>query len=154
MSAVAATIPLRFRTMSHADLRTVMAIERSAYAFPWSEIIFRDCMRVGYRCRLLEMYSRIEAYAVMSIGAGEAHVLNLCVRTESQRRGLARRLLDHLLELARANAVHTVFLEVRSSNKRAIALYHALGFCEIGWRKGYYPALGGREDALVMAREL
>jgi ribosomal-protein-alanine N-acetyltransferase len=154
MSAVPETIPLRFRAMSYADLHTVMAIERSAYAFPWSETIFRDCIRVGYRCRLLEIRSRIEAYAVMSIGAGEAHLLNLCVRAESQRRGLARRLLDHLLELACANAVQTVFLEVRPSNKRAIALYYALGFCEIGWRRGYYPASGGREDALMMAMEL
>jgi ribosomal-protein-alanine N-acetyltransferase len=154
MSAVPEIVPIRFRAMSYADLGTVMVIERSAYAFPWSETIFRDCIRVGYRCRLLEVYSRIEAYGVMSIGAGEAHVLNVCVRTESQRCGLARCMLKHLLELARANAVQTMFLEVRPSNDRAVALYHSLGFCEIGWRKGYYPALGGREDALVMAREL
>jgi ribosomal-protein-alanine N-acetyltransferase len=154
MSAVLEIVPIRLRAMSYADLGTVMAIERSAYAFPWSETIFRDCIRVGYRCRLLEVYSRIEAYGVMSIGAGEAHILNVCVRTESQRCGLARRMLEHLLELARANAVQTMFLEVRPSNDPAVALYRSLGFCEIGWRKGYYPALGGREDALVLAREL
>jgi len=154
MSAVLKTVPARFRAMSYADLAAVMAIERQSYPFPWSETIFRDCIRVGYRCRLLEIHSRLESYAVMSIGADEAHLLNLCVRPESQRRGLARWMLEHLLEWAGANTVKTVFLEVRPSNERAIALYHAAGFCEIGLRKGYYPATRGREDAVAMAKEL
>jgi len=154
MSAVLETVPSRFRAMSYADLATVMAIERRAYPFPWTETIFRDCIRVGYRCRLLEIHSRLESYAVMSIGADEAHLLNLCVRPESQRRGLARWMLEHLLELAGANAVKSMFLEVRPSNDRAIAIYRLMGFCEIGLRKGYYPAARGREDAVVMAREL
>ena len=119
MSAVLKTVPVRFRAMSYADLATVMAIERRAYPFPWTETIFRDCIRVGYRCRLLEIYSRLESYAVMSIGANEAHLLNICVRPESQRRGLAWLMLEHLLELAGANAVKTMFLEVRPSNSGA-----------------------------------
>ena len=154
MSAVLKTVPVRFRAMSYADLAVVMAIERRAYPFPWTDTIFRDCIRVGYRCRLLEIYSRLESYSVMSIGANEAHLLNICVRPESQRRGLARWMLEHLLELAGANAVKTMFLEVRPSNDRAIRLYHTMGFCEIGLRKGYYPAARGREDAVVMAKEL
>ena len=154
MSAVLETVPIRFRAMSYADLATVMAIERRAYPFPWTETIFRDCIRVGYRCRLLEIHSRLESYAVMSIGADEAHLLNISVRPESQRRGLARQMLEHLLELAGANAVNTVFLEVRPSNDRAIRLYRLMGFCEIGLRKGYYPAARGREDAVAMAKEL
>ncbi|HYQ90928.1 MAG TPA: ribosomal protein S18-alanine N-acetyltransferase [Candidatus Competibacteraceae bacterium] len=154
MSAVLKTVPIQFRAMSYADLATVMAIERRAYPFPWTDTIFRDCIRVGYRCRVLEIHSRLESYAVMSIGANEAHLLNICVRPESQRCGLARRMLEHLLELAGANVVKTMFLEVRPSNERAIRLYHAMGFCEIGLRKGYYPAARGREDAVVMAKEL
>lgn len=154
MSAVLKTVPIQFRAMSYADLATVMAIERRAYPFPWTDTIFRDCIRVGYRCRVLEIHSRLESYAVMSIGANEAHLLNICVRPESQRCGLARRMLEHLLELAGANVVKTMFLEVRPSNERAIRLYHTMGFCEIGLRKGYYPAARGREDAVVMAKEL
>ena len=154
MSAVLKTVAIQFRAMSYADLATVMAIEHRAYPFPWTDTIFRDCIRVGYRCRLLEMHSQLESYAVMSIGAAEAHLLNICVRPESQRRGLAWLMLEHLLELASANAVKTMFLEVRPSNDRAIRLYHTIGFCEIGLRKGYYPAAQGREDAVVMAKDL
>jgi ribosomal-protein-alanine N-acetyltransferase len=154
MSAVPENLPGRFRAMGHCDLEEVMAIETQAYAFPWNEGVIRDCLRIGYRCRVLEVQGRIEAYGILSLGAGEAHILNLCVRPASYGRGLARNMLRHLLEVARINAVMTVFLEVRPSNPRAVMLYQRAGFCEVGIRKNYYPATSGREDALVMAKEL
>lgn len=144
----------RFRSMGNFDLKDVMAIETSAYVFPWTEGILRDCMRVGYRCRVLEIAGRIEAYGIISIALDEAHILNLCVNPESHGQGLARRMLDHLLELARINCAKTIFLEVRPSNPRALKLYQNAGFCEVGVRKDYYPHKSGREDALVMAKEL
>lgn len=145
----------QFRRMLCADLREIILIEKRAYDFAWTEGIFRDCIRVGYHCRVLEIpHGLIQAYGVMSAAAGEAHILNLCVRPELQGRGLARQVLAHLLDLARDAGVRTVFLEVRLSNTRAVQLYASGGFCEIGVRLGYYPAAKGREDALVMAREL
>lgn len=145
----------QFRTMRYTDLREVLSIEKRAHEFAWTESILRDCIRAGYRCRVLETpHSFIQSYAVMSAAVGEAHILNLSVRPELQGRGLARRMLDHLLELARSIEVQTVFLEVRPSNSRAVRLYSSAGFCEIGLRLGYYPAIRGREDALVMAKEL
>jgi ribosomal-protein-alanine N-acetyltransferase len=144
----------RFRAMGNFDLADIMAIETRAYVFPWTEGILRDCMRVGYRCRVLEIHGGIEAYGIISIALDEAHLLNLCVRPESHGQGLARRMLGHLLDLARINTVKTVFLEVRPSNPRALRLYRNAGFCEVGIRKDYYPAPVGREDALVMAKEI
>jgi ribosomal-protein-alanine N-acetyltransferase len=145
----------QFRAMLYADLKEVLSIEKRAHPFAWTDSILRDCIRAGYRCRVLENpHSFIQAYGVMSAAAGEAHILNICVRPELQGRGLARRMLDHLLELARVLDVQTVFLEVRPSNGRAVRLYSSAGFCEIGLRLGYYPAVKGREDALVMAKEL
>ena len=145
----------QFRKMLYADLREILTIERRAYDFCWTETIFRDCIRAGNHCRVMEVpHSFIQAYGVMSTAAGEAHIFNLCVRPELQGRGLARRMLDHLLELAHAVQTQTVFLEVRASNAAALQLYQAASFCEIGIRYGYYPAAKGREDALVMAKEL
>ncbi len=146
--------PVQVRAMGHADLSAVMAIEVKAYRFPWTRTIFQDCIRIGYHCRLLEIQGRIEAYSVMSMGSSEAHILNLCVRPESQGRGLAYRLLENLFDLARAHAVQTIFLEVRPSNMPALRLYRSAGFCEVGQRRDYYPAVKGREDALVMAKQL
>ncbi len=154
MSAVLETAPHRFRAMTPADLKAIMGIESKVYPYPWSEGIMRDCIRVGYFCQVLEESGRIDAYGIMSMAAGEAHVLNLCVHPRAQGRGLARSMLECLLDTASTRSVRTVFLEVRSSNEKAMRLYEAAGFCAVGWRKNYYPDGGRREDALVMAKEL
>ncbi len=80
--------------------------------------------------------------------------MNLCVDPATQSRGLGRRLLKRMVDLARWHMADRIFLEVRPSNPVAIALYHSEGFNEIGRRPRYYPAKDGREDAIVMAMEL
>lgn len=140
-----------FRGMREDDLDTVMEIEHLGYAQPWTRGIFSDCLRVGYLCQVLEIDGVVQAYGVMSSGGGEAHVLNLCVRRQSQRQGLGRLMLLQLVEAARRLHVDLVLLEVRPSNRSALALYESVGFSEVGVRRNYYPAKGGREDALIMA---
>ena len=142
------------RPMMEIDLPEVAAVELQSYAFPWSENIFRDCLRVGYTCRALDLAGRVIGYGVMSVGAGEAHILNVCVRDEYRNLGFGRRLLEHLLERAAAAGVAEAFLEVRPSNLAAIRLYQRLGFEQIGIRRGYYQAPDGREDAIVLKRDL
>jgi ribosomal-protein-alanine N-acetyltransferase len=151
----AAELPqLELRPMRADDLGAVMAIERSAYPFPWTEVIFGDCLRVGYTCCVLEFGVIVVGYAIIAVGAGEAHLLNLCVRDEFRCRGLGRRLLHHVLDAARAAGAAVVFLEVRPANTGAVRLYESQGFHQIGIRRGYYQGAGGREDALVMRRAL
>jgi ribosomal-protein-alanine N-acetyltransferase len=145
---------VHIRPMVEIDLPEIAAIEQASYAFPWSENIFRDCLRVGYTCRALDLAGQIIGYGVMSLGAGEAHILNVCVRDEFRSLGFGRRLLEHLLERATAAGVHEAFLEVRPSNLAAIRLYQHLGFEQIGIRRGYYQAPDGREDAIVLQLEL
>jgi [ribosomal protein S18]-alanine N-acetyltransferase len=145
---------VHIRPMMEIDLPEVAVIEQHSYAFPWSENIFRDCLRVGYTCRALDLAGQIIGYGVMSLGAGEAHILNVCVREQFRNVGFGRRLLEHLLERASAAGVAEAFLEVRPSNVSAIRLYQHLGFEQIGIRRGYYQAPDGREDAIVLKREL
>ncbi len=154
MSAILSNQGNGFRRMRDCDLDEIMDIERNAYEFCWTLGIMRDCLRVGYLCWLYESDGRIEAYGVLSVAAGEAHVLNLCVRKESQGQGLGRKMLRQLIELARRQGAETVLLEVRGSNLAAVRLYHSEGFNEVGVRKDYYPDHHGREDALILAREL
>jgi ribosomal-protein-alanine N-acetyltransferase len=142
------------RPMRETDLPAVMAIEQRAYAFPWTQGVFRDCLLANHPAWVLSVGGHIVGYAVLSVAADEAHVLNLCTAPDMQGRGYGRRLLRALLQLARGRGAHRVFLEVRPSNAPAIALYHDEGFNEIGRRPRYYPAKDGREDALVMALEL
>ena len=145
---------VHIRPMMEIDLPEVAGIEQTSYAFPWSENIFRDCLRVGYTCRALDLAGQIIGYGVMSLGAGEAHVLNVCVRDDYRSVGFGRRLLEHLLERAAAAGVSEAFLEVRPSNLAAIRLYQKIGFEQIGIRRGYYQAPDGREDAIVLKLEL
>ena len=154
MSAILKQAGRRFRPMKEVDLREVMGVEQRAYRYPWTVGIMRDCLRVGYCCWVFERDRIIEAYGVMSVAAGEAHILNLCVRPESQRQGLGTRMLNQLIEVARRHGADTLLLEVRPSNRPALSLYRKVGFHEVGERKNYYPADRGRENALILARSL
>ena len=144
----------RLRAMQERDLDQVVGIEQAAYDFPWTPGIFRDCLRGGYGCWVLDRGGVVIGYGVLNVAANEAHILNVCVAPEAQGEGHGRHLVRRLIDLARWHRAERVFLEVRPSNPRAIALYHSLGFNEIGRRPRYYPAHGGREDAIVMAQEL
>jgi len=138
------------RPMTEADVGSVVALERASYQFPWSEGIFRDCLRVGYTCRVVTAGNRVIGYGVMSLGAGEAHILNLCIDVGFRCQGIGRRMLDYLLDKGAAAGMTEAFLEVRPSNTAAIRLYLSVGFDQVGMRKGYYQAVGGREDAAVL----
>lgn len=152
MSAVLESPPYTLRRMSGNDLDAIMEIETAIYDFPWTRQIFADCMRVGYICYVCEVTDEIAGYCIMSTGASEAHVLNLCIAQRFRRLGMGKQLLSHLLHLAQQRHVGTVFLEVRPSNQAALALYDSMGFNQIGTRTDYYPAKRGREDAVILAK--
>jgi ribosomal-protein-alanine N-acetyltransferase len=140
--------------MTAGDLDTIVAIEQSIYAHPWTPGNFSDSLSAGYHCWILESGGAIAGYAVVAIAAAEAHLLNLSIAGPLQRRGLGRRLLSFVVKLACDYAARSIFLEVRLSNEAARALYGAAGFKEIGIRKGYYPDGGAREDAVVLQLSL
>lgn len=147
--------PAGLRPMREHDLAQVVEVEGRAYEFPWSQGIFADCLRVGYCCWTLAEEHAVVGYCIMAIAADEAHVLNLCVDPARRRRGYGRRMLDHMVALARDHRATIVFLEVRPSNAAALHLYAEAGFERIAVRRNYYPAHGGgREDALVLALRL
>ena len=140
--------------MVEPDLASVCEIEQASYRFPWSDAIFRDCLRMGYSCWVLELHNVVSGYGIISMGAGESHLLNLCVSVMGRRRGMGRTLLHHLLVEAKRHRAGSTWLEVRPSNHQAVELYRTMGFNEVGFRRGYYPAEQGRENALVMARSI
>ena len=144
----------RFRRMRSEDLPAVVALEQQAYAFPWTDQVFRDCLRVGYECWAVEVDGGVAGYGIMSAGAGECHILNLCVAPALRRHGTGRRLLFMLLGRARRAGMLHAYLEVRPSNVAGRALYAGAGFRETATRRGYYPAHAGREDALVLTLPL
>lgn len=146
--------PASIRLMTHEDMGFVSDIERRSYEYPWSHGVFRDCLLAGYQCIVLDRDERVAGYGILSIAAGEAHILNLCVDPSYRSHGYGERLLDEILFRARAASVREIFLEVRPSNQTALALYRKKGFHIISNRPAYYQAQAGREDAAVLVKKL
>lgn len=144
----------QIRLMLPSDLKAVAHVERAAYRYPWSHGIFRDCLLAGYYSLVLEIGGDAAGYGIMSIAAGEAHILNLCVHPSYQHIGFGRRLLHALVFRAQESEAAKIFLEVRPSNRVALHLYVSFGFEQIDIRSGYYQAEVGREDAIVLALDL
>jgi len=137
-----------------SDLDRICAIEQVTYPFPWTRGIFEDCLRVGYACFGLQFGSELAGYAIFNWAAGEAHLLNLCVHPNWQRRGYGSLLLEYTISHVARLESESIFLEVRESNPEAAMLYKNRGFKVIGRRPSYYQAGDKREDAIVMRLEL
>ena len=144
-------ISVAARTMTPKDLPQVTDIERRSYEFPWSHGVFRDCLLAGYTCVALDRGDDVVGYSILSVAAGEAHILNLCVDPNSRALGYGDRLLEEILIRAKGASVKQVFLEVRPSNVHAVSLYKKKGFRQIAERPAYYQAHDGREDAAVLS---
>ena len=153
MSAVLKDVPY-LAAMREGDLDEVMPIENAIYSHPWTRGNFRDSIDSGYFCRTWRLGRELIGYFVVSAGAGEAHLLNLSIAATYQRSGHGSALLREAAGLARLQGADKLLLEVRPSNHGAQALYRRFGFRKIGVRRGYYPAQGGREDALVFSINL
>ncbi len=142
------------RTMTAADVDFVLAIEQSVQAYPWTRGNFSDALDSGYLCCVDDTSGEISAFAVLMPGVDEAELLNIAVAKSQQRKGLGRAMLSEMLAVAAENDWQRVFLEVRSGNSGAIALYRSAGFAEVGIRRGYYRNAEGSEDAILMVCDL
>lgn len=140
--------------MTMADLAEVVALEDRVQAFPWSIGNFRDALAAGYGAWLSRDQGVLDGFVVTMPAVDEVHLLVIAVAPQRQRSGLGAALLAHACSTARQAGMGRMLLEVRPSNQAAVAFYRHFDFVEIGRRRGYYPALEGREDAIVMAKTL
>lgn len=153
MSAVF-EIAHHLRPMAEADLPRIHRIELASYDYPWTPGNFADSLHAGYSMWVREADGEIIGYYALMAAAGEAHLLNLTIAPMWRRHGLGRDLLEHCMARARDHRAESLFLEVRISNTAAIALYRSSGFVDLAVRRAYYPARSGREDALIMKKDL
>ena len=154
MSAVFETMEAGFEPMTQVRLDEVLAIEHSAYAHPWTRGNFADSLRSGYQGQLLCAGETVLGYFIAMKGVDEVHLLNITVAPAYQGQGWGRVMLDALALWARGQGAQWLWLEVRTSNRRALEVYQRYGYRRVGERKGYYPAHDGREDAIVMSYKL
>ena len=153
MSAVLKSAP-SFSPMQPAEVDAVVGIEEAVYPFPWTRNNFADSLAAGYSAWCCRVDDALVGYAVMMLVVDEAHLLNVTIAPDWQRRGYGQLSMQHLFAVARTHGARRMFLEVRPSNASGQDLYRRLGFETIGRRRGYYPAGEGREDAVVMAVDI
>lgn len=134
--------------LTEADLPAVMELERLASVWPWTEAGFLGEFRKNITISFgFKVGTLLVAHCFFWLFEPEIHLLNLAVRPEYRRLGLARGLLTAMLDCGRRAGVKTVFLEVRASNQPALTLYESQGFAVASRRPEYYDDL---EDALLM----
>lgn len=145
---------MRIRPFTAVDLDRVIAIETACTDFPWSDGQFQSSLEASNICRALEEDGKLIGFSIFSQVLDEATLLNIAILPDYQGRGLGRRLLQEGLREISDRGAASCFLEVREFNRTAQSLYRSMGFETVGKRKAYYPAHGGREDGLVMCRQL
>jgi ribosomal-protein-alanine N-acetyltransferase len=146
--------PPQLAHMQPEDLDSVVAIESAIYSHPWTRGNFIDSLRADYECWVWREADELIGYFILVVAAGDAHLLNFSVAAQHQRRGCGRAMLEGVVEHARELGARSIFLEVRPSNAGAQRLYQRFGFRRVAVRRGYYPAVQGREDALVYVLRL
>jgi|LNFM01.1.fsa_nt_gb ribosomal-protein-alanine N-acetyltransferase len=155
MSAVLRPVEARLEPLEATRLEQLLQVEQRAYPHPWTRGNFLDALKSGYHARVLLAGEELLGYYVAMQGVDEVHLLNITVSPDYQQQGWGRIMLDALALWARSLGAQWLWLEVRVSNTRAIAIYEAHGYRRVGLRKNYYPAgHGQREDAVVMSLRL
>ena len=142
---------IKFVEIIPSDFKAIYSIEKKAYPIPWSEKIMTSMVEGNEYKIKITYYDKIVAYVFMMVVLDEATVLNITVDPEHQGKGLGRKLLQYVKTELSKKGIVSIFLEVRESNRNALALYESEGFHEIDLRKNYYPTKNGREDAIIMA---
>ena len=139
--------------MNGDHLDEVAELERVCFPDPWSRNMLKEELENDLAAFLvaLDGQGAVAGYAGLQVVLDEGYILNVAVRPDCRRQGVAGQLLQVFLDFAQGNRLAFLTLEVRASNYDAIALYGSRGFRSMGRRKNYYEH--PREDAIIMTRE-
>ncbi len=141
---------MRIETMTHTHLSDILNVEKESFSHPWTEAMFlEELSGKDSVYRVLTEDGKAIAYMGMWILADEGHITNVAVAKDYRRKGVASRLVDDFISLAKERSLIFMTLEVRESNQSAISLYEKKGFVPVGRRKRYYE---NTEDAILMTK--
>ncbi|OOF67624.1 ribosomal protein S18-alanine N-acetyltransferase [Rodentibacter caecimuris] len=134
------------------DFARLYEIEQQAHLIPWSFGTLKNNQGERYLNFKVSYLNGIVGFVICQCVLDEATLFNVAIAPDFQRKGLGRKLLNHLIQQLAGRGIATLWLEVRESNFSALQLYEELGFNQVDIRKNYYPLPNGkRENAVVMA---
>lgn len=102
------------RPLKTNDIPKVLTIERQMYSYPWSEGIFKDCLKIGYSNWAFIKDGQFVGYVILSVAVGEAHILNICLDPAYQGKGLGRQFLKEVLIIAKKKKCKQCFLRSKT----------------------------------------
>ena len=135
-------------------LDQVFGIEQLSNSTPWSYSSFIDCMNKNYQFYVCTDNKKVIGFFIASFSLLEGHLLNISVAPNRKRQGVGNILLNKIESIAIEYGIKEIFLEVRESNREAIAFYENNGYRKIGLRKNYYKLSEGREDAVIYSKKI
>ena len=137
--------------MTEADCAKSGLLTKECISVAWSVEGLKEMFHTEGYCSFLAKEEEVIGYVGMKMVLDEADITNVAVLPSHRKKGIARKLLKQLLEEAKKQNLHRIYLEVRASNIAAVTLYEHAGFKEVGQRKNYYD--NPREDAILMLWE-
>ncbi|KZN65606.1 ribosomal protein S18-alanine N-acetyltransferase [Pseudoalteromonas luteoviolacea] len=136
--------------LSQHTMSDIMAVEVASHPHPWSEKTLASCIGGRYFNAALTHNDQLIGYYIAERAGPDYTLMNICVHPQNQGQGFAKLLMQSLISRCVTEQAENLFLEVRASNTRAIALYEKAGLAVMGRRKNYYPTADGKEDAILM----
>ncbi len=144
---------LTIRELRESDIPSVVEIENISFTIPWSKILFfNEIYKQRSIAKVAVMDKKVIGYICANFVADEGHILNLAVHPDFKRKGIAKTLVENILEELKETDCRFLYLEVRASNNTARELYEGFGFKVVGTRKKYYNK--PEEDAVIMSLRL
>ncbi|MGQ0287457.1 ribosomal protein S18-alanine N-acetyltransferase [Pasteurellaceae bacterium 22721_9_1] len=146
---------LQIIPLEESDFEQIFAIEQAAHEVPWSIGTLKNNQGERYHNLKVLLDEKIVGFAICQVVLDEATLFNIAIDPKYQGRKFGAKLLLALIEQLKQRGIATLWLEVRESNQKAIALYDSCQFNQVDIRKNYYPTKEGkRENAIVMAAYL
>jgi len=149
---------INFNAVDESAIEQLMAIETACHSHPWTLKTMSSCMGGRYFNLAAFNKNTLVGFYIGEKAGPDFTLMDICVTPSQQGKGIARQLLSQFIEYGEQQNAENLFLEVRESNTRAIALYERAGFIEISVRENYYPsdnpAKNGFEDAILMGMAL
>ena len=138
--------------MTADDIAQVAALEQACFSDPWPQSVLEKELENELSLWLVaKQGGEVVAYVGSQSVLDEADMMNLAVREDARRQGIARSLVQTLCKRLSEKGVQSLTLEVRDSNEPAIRLYEALGFSQVGKRPNYY--FHPKEDARILRKD-
>lgn len=149
---------INFKEVDESAIEQLMAIETACHSHPWTLKTMSSCMGGRYFNLAAFNKNTLVGFYIGEKAGPDFTLMDICITPSEQGKGIAKQLLSQFIEYGEQQNAENLFLEVRESNTRAIALYERAGFIEMSVRKNYYPsdnpAKNGFEDAILMGMAL